>query len=176
MTDGVDDLDTDYFQTLTEQITGRDDWSFTENQRRSVDQAVEDAANGDTAEIEFLHNETGSTLVSEIPGPGLESAFNGILRQSIIPEPAANRTPKKDSFHFKLEEAYNSIAENHSTEYLSPILGRPDQPNYTLLKFTVPWDYDNSALDTALDELTEASREAYQLNSDIQQPVQEYLE
>jgi hypothetical protein len=172
--EGAGEFGQDYFEDLVSGIEQRDDWTLKEDQWPSRSEAVELAADGDIAHFEFTHNDTGAVLNTEMPTESFDSALYGVLRQSLLPEPHANRKPDPGSFHSELEAAYKQIAENHTAEYVSVF--DTDHLDYNVLSLCVPWDYDVSGLESGLDELSEAATEVYELNESIRQPLTRYLE
>jgi hypothetical protein len=172
--DGEGEFDEEYFLTLAADIDAHSDWEIMENNEKTFDYAVEEAAKGRLGEIRFGNTETGTVLPAMIPNENFDAALTGKIREAVVQEPHPDFLPGDNSFQFQLGEAYNKIAEEHETDYLSP--ASSDEFNYDLLRLTVPWDYDESTLESALDAASNASQEAYQLNELTRVPVEEYLQ
>jgi hypothetical protein len=110
-----------------------------------------------------------------VPSEDHEHVLTGHTRQSLLSDPHPNQLPGTDSFEHQLADAYQSIAEDHKTSYLTAS-GSSGDLDLDLLRVQIPFDYSSTELQTAFDELGAAAEEAYQLNQEIREPVQQYLE
>jgi hypothetical protein len=163
-----------YFRQIIGQIEDHEDWEPKEE--TSIEEMTERLEAGNTAEIDFVHSDTEYVFRTQLPGYGFESALTGSLRASILPDPHHNAMPEDDSFQFRLAEAYQRIAESHTTEYSSPATKLEDGLSFDLLSVNLPWEHQQDTFEETLDELSTAGYETDKLNQSIRTPVEEYLE
>jgi len=164
-----------YFEDFLNRISSQEDWEWQTDSWPTLDKAVETASEGGTAEIELVHSDTGTTLYGMVPSEDYKHVLTGRTRQSLLADPHPNQVPGTDSFEHQLAEVYQSIAEDHTTDYLTAA-GSSEDLGFDLLQVQIPADYDSTKLQATFDELGAAAEEAHRLNQEVKEPVQQYLE
>ncbi|MFA1610060.1 hypothetical protein [Halobellus rubicundus] len=170
-----DSFDTEYFENFLNQISSHEEWKWHPSTWLTLDETVTTASEGGTAEIELVHPDTDTVLYGQVPSEGHEHILTGQTRQALLSDPHPNQLPGPDSFEHQLADAYQSIAEDHKTDYLATAESSEDL-TFDLLQVQIPMDYDPAMVQATMDELGAAAEEAYRLNQDIREPVQRYLE
>ena len=174
MTFDDESLDKTYFEDFLNRINSHEDWKWQTGTWPSIDEAVETASEGGTAEIELVHPDTDTILYGMVPSEDHEHVLTGHTRQSLLSDPHPNQVPGPDSFEHQLADAYQSIAESHTTSYLTAV-GNSDDLSFNLQRVQIPTDYDSTRLQEAFDELSAAAEEIYELNQGVREPVERYL-
>lgn len=160
-----DAYDKDYFQNLVSHIASNPEWEYSEDSSR-IDKIASQASEFQTEEHFYLeHHETDGEIrlhTAHLSEP--LSAAAGTLYQPLDHELA--RPEIEGELTELLSKANQSIAEDHSTEYLST----KHNPAH-VAAITIPFDYDQDGIDDTLEAASQISYEVQDMNEEIEEAI-----
>ncbi|MFB6158856.1 MAG: hypothetical protein ABEJ95_04335 [Candidatus Nanohalobium sp.] len=155
------------FEDLIAEVDDHSDWKYRSG-NPEITEVAEDAAVADTTTEFFIdHKDTDGTLHFTAPPFDLSTPAAGSLIQPV--DGAQKEEPYPNSFGEELMNAYQSIAEDNTAEYLEA-----EATPIRILEVRPPFDYDEDTLDSSLTAASEASQSVQQLNDEIYEAVEGY--
>lgn len=153
------------FEDLIAEVDNHSDWMYA-SENPEVREVAEDAADPNTTtEFYVDHRDTEGTMRFAAPPMDLSTPVTGTLTQPV--DGTQKQDPLPDTFGEELMEAYQSIAEDNTAEYIEA-----DASPLDILTVNPPFDYEDDALYSSLTAASEASQTVQQLNDEIYEAVE----
>lgn len=155
-----------YFEELISELSSHPDWNYSD--RNPSERAVAEEASEfmSQAPFDLEHSETDGTLslhAAHLTSPA--GAAGGVLVQPL--DYRFDSDPNEGSFADLLSEAYHSVAQDNTTEYLTPNSGPVN-----VATLHVPFDYEEELVEDSLEAASETSRQIQELNDELEEAVE----
>ena len=164
-----DKYGSEYFEKTINTVAEHPDWSLSDPEESVAEISKEASDFHGNEELMFDHEDTEGYLRLQVPNTySPVTAVGGTLSQ---PLDGTQRTdPYEGSFGETVQEAYQSVVDEHENEYLTM-----DSDPVSVLSVSVPLDYDQGTFREALTVASDVSQEIQNLNDEVMAVLEERI-